>query len=130
MANDTIISELGETIQNDSTIMTMAETIEKVKDTPISEWLPRLVNNYLVPLGIKLVAAILIFIVGRWLVKVIKNSVNRVMERRNTEATLRSFLGSLISVLLNFILIIIIISVLGINTSSLVALLASAGLAE
>lgn len=129
MANDTIISELGETIQNDSTIMTMAETIEKVKDTPISEWLPRLVNNYLVPLGIKLVAAILIFIVGRWLVKVIKNSVNRVMERRNTEATLRSFLGSLISVLLNFILIIIIISVLGINTSSLVALLASAGLA-
>ena len=129
MANDTIISQLGETIQNDSTIMTMAETIEKVKDTPISEWLPRLVNNYLVPLGIKLVAAILIFIVGRWLVKVIKNSVNRVMERRNTEATLRSFLGSLISVLLNFILIIIIISVLGINTSSLVALLASAGLA-
>ena len=129
MANDTIISELGETIQNDSTIMTMAETIEKVKDTPISEWLPRLVNNYLVPLGIKLVAAILIFIVGRWLVKVIKNSMNRVMERRNTEATLRSFLGSLISVLLNFILIIIIISVLGINTSSLVALLASAGLA-
>ena len=129
MANDTIISELGETIQNDSTIMTMAETIEKVKDTPISEWLLRLVNNYLVPLGIKLVAAILIFIVGRWLVKVIKNSVNRVMERRNTEATLRSFLGSLISVLLNFILIIIIISVLGINTSSLVALLASAGLA-
>ena len=91
MANDTIISELGETIQNDSTIMTMAETIEKVKDTPISEWLPRLVNNYLVPLGIKLVAAILIFIVGHWLVKVIKNSVNRVMERRNTEATLRSF---------------------------------------
>ena len=129
MANDTIISELGETMQNDSTIMTMAETIEKVKDTPISEWLPRLVNNYLVPLGIKLVAAILIFIVGRWLVKVIKNSVNRVMERRNTEATLRSFLGGLISVLLNFILIIIIISVLGINTSSLVALLASAGLA-
>ncbi len=129
MANDTIISQLGETIQNDSTIMTMAETIEKVKDTPISEWLPRLVNNYLVPLGIKLVAAIMIFIVGRWLVKVIKNSVNRVMERRNTEATLRSFLGSLISVLLNFILIIIIISVLGINTSSLVALLASAGLA-
>ena len=129
MANDTIISQLGETIQNDSTIMTMTETIEKVKDTPISEWLPRLVNNYLVPLGIKLVAAILIFIVGRWLVKVIKNSVNRVMERRNTEATLRSFLGSLISVLLNFILIIIIVSVLGINTSSLVALLASAGLA-
>ena len=129
MANDTIISELGETIQNDSTIMTMAETIEKVKDTPVSEWLPQLVNKYLVPLGIKLVAAFLIFLLGRWLVKIIKNSIDRLMERRNTEVSLRTFLGSLISVLLNFILIIIIISILGINTSSLVALLASAGLA-
>ncbi|MCQ2321001.1 MAG: mechanosensitive ion channel [Bacteroidales bacterium] len=107
----------------------MAETIEKVKDTPISEWLPKLVDNYLVPLGLKLLVAFLILIVGRWLVKLLKNGLNRIMERRNTDASLRSFLGSLISVLLNFILIIIIISVLGINTSSLVALLASAGLA-
>lgn len=129
MANDTIVSKFSETIQNDSTIMTMAETIEKVKDTPISEWGPNLVNNYLVPLGIKLVVAFLIFFVGRWLVKVIKNSLHRMMERRKTDVSLRSFLDSLISVLLNFILIIIIISVLGINTSSLVALLASAGLA-
>ena len=129
MANDTIVSKFSETIQNDSTIMTMAETIEKVKDTPISEWGPNLVNNYLVPLGIKLVVAFLIFLVGRWLVKVIKNSLHRMMERRKTDVSLRSFLDSLISVLLNFILIIIIISVLGINTSSLVALLASAGLA-
>ena len=129
MANDTIAAQVSETIQNDSTIMSMAETIEKVKDTPVSEWLPKLVNNYLVPLGMKIVAAFLIFFVGRWLIKVIKNSINRVMERRNTDASLRSFLGSLISVLLNFILIITIISVLGINTSSLVALLASAGLA-
>lgn len=129
MANDTIVSQVGETIQNDSTIVAMAETFEKVKDTPISEWLPNLVNNYLVPLGLKLLVAFLILIVGRWLVKVLKNSLNRIMERRNTDASLRTFLGSLVSILSNFILIIIIISVLGINTSSLVALLASAGLA-
>lgn len=129
MANDSITSQVAATIQNDSTIVEMAETIEKVKDTPISEWLPKLVDNYLVPLGLKLLVAFLILIVGRWLVKLLKNGLNRIMERRNTDASLRSFLGSLISVLLNFILIIIIISVLGINTSSLVALLASAGLA-
>lgn len=129
MANDSITSQVAATIQNDSTIVEMAEKIEKVKDTPISEWLPKLVDNYLVPLGLKLLVAFLILIVGRWLVKLLKNGLNRIMERRNTDASLRSFLGSLISVLLNFILIIIIISVLGINTSSLVALLASAGLA-
>lgn len=129
MANDSITSQVAATIQNDSTIVEMAETIEKVKDTPVSEWLPKLVDNYLVPLGLKLLVAFLILIVGRWLVKLLKNGLNRIMERRNTDASLRSFLGSLISVLLNFILIIIIISVLGINTSSLVALLASAGLA-
>ena len=129
MANDSITSQVAATIQNDSTIVEMAETIEKVKDTPISEWLPKLVDNYLVPLGLKLLVAFLILIVGRWLVKLLKNGLNRIMERRNTDASLRSFLGSLISVLLNFILIIIIISVLGINTSSMVALLASAGLA-
>ena len=49
--------------------------------------------------------------------------------KKHGDATLHSFLSNLVAVVLNFILIIIIISILGVNTSSLVALLASAGLA-
>lgn len=48
---------------------------------------------------------------------------------RRGDATLRSFLSNLLSVLLYFVLIIAVIGILGVNTSSLVALLASAGLA-
>ena len=62
-------------------------------------------------------------------VAVLNRGFEKILVKRNTEASLSSFLKSLISVLLNFILIVAIISVLGIDTSSLVALLASAGLA-
>lgn len=129
MANDSVISHIGETVQNDSTLVAMSEMIGKVKDTPVSEWMPLLMNRYVIPLGVKLLVAALVFVLGRWVVKLAKNGIDRLMERRKTEASLRSFMMSLISVTLNFILIIIIVSVLGINTSSLVALLASAGLA-
>lgn len=126
---DTITEQVGETIQNDSTVMALTNTIEKLSTTPVSEWLPELVRQYLVPFGIKLVVAIIVLILGRWLIKLAKRwMANGLMSRRG-DPTLHKFLSNLISVVLNFILIIFIISILGVNTSSLVALLASAGLA-
>lgn len=129
LENDSIAEQVTETIQNDSTIVAMAETLEKVKETPIDVWLPKLVDNYLVPLGIKLVVALAVFLIGRWIIKLIKKAMKRASQRKHADETVGSFLTSLVSVILNFILIIAIISILGINTSSLVALLASAGLA-
>ena len=66
---------------------------------------------------------------GGWIIRLIKRALTKVMARRNTEPSLCSFLMSLVSVLLTFFLILAIVGILGINTSSLVALLASAGLA-
>ena len=129
MANNDIGNEVAQTVQNDSTLVSMQETLTQLKETPVSEWLPRLVNDYVVPFAIKLVVAIIVLISGRWIIKLIKKSIAKAMDRKKTEASLRSFLTSLTSVILNFILIIIIIGILGINTSSLVALLASAGVA-
>ncbi len=129
MANNDIGNEVAQTVQNDSTLVSMQETLTQLKETPVSEWLPRLVNDYVVPFAIKLVVAIIVLIIGRWIIKLIKKSIAKAMDRKKTEASLRSFLTSLTSVILNFILIIIIIGILGINTSSLVALLASAGVA-
>lgn len=127
--NDTITSKVGETIQNDTTVKAMAETFEKLTSTPVSEWLPDFVRQYLVPFGIKLLVALVVLIIGRWLIKLAKKWMANGLMHKYGDATLHSFLSNLMAVILNFILIIIIISILGVNTSSLVALLASAGLA-
>lgn len=82
-----------------------------------------------ISLGSKLLIALLILVVGRWLVKKIQRLACTVMEKRQVEASLYSFVRSLISITLNFILVITIISVLGIETSSFIALFASAGVA-
>lgn len=129
LENDTITEQVAETIQNDSTVMAMTETVKMLKETPVSEWLPQLVKQYLVPFGIKLVVAIIVLIIGRWLIKLAKNWMAKGLLSKHGDPTIHKFLSNLISVILNFILIIFIISILGVNTSSLVALLASAGLA-
>lgn len=127
--NDSLTEQVAETVQNDSTIMAMTQTYEMLRDTPVNVWLPQLVKQYLVPLGIKIMVAILVLIIGRWVIKHIKSWMAKSLIKKNADPTLHSFFSNLISVVLNFVLIVFIISILGINTSSLVALLASAGLA-
>ena len=129
MENDSITTQVTETIQDTSALTTMTESIQKLTTTPVSEWLPDLVKTYLVPLGLKILAAIVVLLLGRWVIKLVKKWMANGLMSRHGDATLHSFLSNLVSVLLYFILIIAIIGILGINTSSLVALLASAGLA-
>lgn len=129
LENDTLTEQVSETVQNDSTVQAMAETLEMLRETPVSEWLPQLVREYLVPLGIKIVVALIVLFIGRWLIKLAKKWMANGLMSKHGDPTLHTFFSNLISVVLNFVLIIFIIGILGINTSSLVALLASAGLA-
>ena len=129
MENDTLVEQVTETVQDTTAVNSMVEGVKKLATTPVSDWLPDLVKDYLVPFGIKLVAAIVVLLLGRWVIKLIKKALTKVMTRRKMDPSLSSFLMSLVSVLLTFFLIMAIIGILGINTSSLVALLASAGLA-
>ena len=129
MENDSIVSEVTGTIQDTTVVNEMAQSIKSIVNTPVSEWMPLLVHDYLIPFGLKLVAAIVVYILGRWVIKLIKKGLSKAMSYRKTDASLNTFLMSLVSVLLTFFLILAIVGILGINTSSLVALLASAGLA-
>ena len=129
MENDTIATEVGETIQDTTALSQMTESFKYLTTTPPSEWLPELVRTYLVPLGLKILAAIIVFLLGRWIIKLIKKWMANGLMSRHGDPTLHSFLSNLVSVVLYFILIISIVGILGIITSSLVALLASAGLA-
>lgn len=82
-----------------------------------------------VSLGSKLLVALVVFIIGRWIIKRIKRIIIRIMQKKEVEASLFSFVKSLVSITLNFIFVIILISILGIETSSFIALFASAGVA-
>lgn len=79
--------------------------------------------------GKSLLLAALILVVGRYAIKFINRLVARVLERKDVEPTVQSFLRSFVNILLVTLLIITVISTLGVNTTSIAALLASAGVA-
>lgn len=82
-----------------------------------------------VSLGSKIITALIVLLIGRWIIRKIKRLTVAIMEKRHVEASLFSFTKSLVEITLNFLLVIILISILGIETSSFIALFASAGVA-
>ncbi|MEI7676026.1 MAG: mechanosensitive ion channel domain-containing protein [Bacteroidales bacterium] len=77
----------------------------------------------------KVLIALVIYFVGRWIIRRTKRICVKIFERREMDLSLRTFLISLINISLTIVLILIIISILGFETSSFVALFASAGVA-
>ena len=82
-----------------------------------------------VKLGGKLVAAVLIYIVGRWLIRKADGLLNRIFEKRGLDPSLNSFIRSILRIVVWVFLVMIIVGVLGIRTTSFLAILASAGFA-
>ena len=79
--------------------------------------------------GFKLFIAILVFYIGRFIIRKIYKLVLKTMTARRVDASLTTFVLSLINVTLYFILTITVIGILGIETSSFIAIFASAGVA-
>lgn len=79
--------------------------------------------------GIKFLAAIAIFIVGRWVAKGVTRFIERVMKKKDVDKTLVSFVGNLSYVALLAFVIIAALNQLGIQTASFIAVLGAAGLA-
>lgn len=77
----------------------------------------------------KIITALIVLIIGLWIVKMIVGGFRRASGRSNMDESLQKFLGSLISMGLKVVLIISVISMLGIETTSFVAVLGAAGLA-
>ncbi len=83
----------------------------------------------IVGVGIKLLMAITIFIVGFWLSKFLVKTVKRLMNKANLDAGLISFMGSMINIILKILVIITAITQVGVQMTSFVAILGAAGLA-
>jgi small conductance mechanosensitive channel len=77
----------------------------------------------------KLLAAILIWIVGSWIIKQIIKGLKRAFKKRDYDVSLEKFLTDLISWALKILLIVVVLSTVGIETTSFAAILAAAGLA-
>lgn len=79
--------------------------------------------------GPKLIGAILIFIIGSWFIKLILKSISRIMDKASYEESLKKFLRNLLKWTLKILLFLVVLSVVGIETTSFAAILAAAGLA-
>ena len=79
--------------------------------------------------GFRVIAALLIFFIGRWVAKVLTRTIRRLMQSRQLDAALVSFVSSLLYALLLIFVILAAVAKLGIQTTSLVAVLGAAGLA-
>ncbi len=79
--------------------------------------------------GKHILLAIIVYVVGRVLIKFLNRLVDKMLSRRQIDSGVKSFLGSMVNILLTVLLVISVIGALGINTTSFAALLASAGVA-
>lgn len=111
----------------DSTKATLEQFASKLATDPNTA-LQNLVQD-IISFGLKVLAAILIYIAGAWLIKRVRKLIGSWFVRRSTDKTLSSFVMSLVSITLTVVLIIVTISTLGVNTTSLAALLAAGGMA-
>ncbi len=97
---------------------------------PVGESVLRtFLNEYVLTWGVNILFALVIFFVGKWLAKQVTNLAVRVMNVRQMDVMLVKFFSSILQALLLLIVIVAALSRLGIDTTSLVALVGAAGLA-
>ena len=103
------------------------QMIEHAKSDPHGFW--STVGDTVLHFGIKVLIALVIYLIGIWLIRIVKKGLKRVFDRKNTEPTIASFITSFVSISMTVLLIVVTVSTLGVNTTSLAALLAAGGMA-
>lgn len=93
------------------------ETITTTGSAYVTEW------------GMKLIAAIAVWIIGGFIIGALKNAFSKMLDKGKTDESLKPFLKSIVGVLLKVLLVITVMSTLGIEMTSFIAILGAAGLA-
>lgn len=106
----------------------LAAVAEKISTTPVDVLLSDLLDKA-VSFGLKVLAALLLYVVGAWIIRKVKRVVKNIFDRRETDPAIASFVQSILSIAMTIMLIIITVGVLGVDTTSLAALLAGGGMA-
>ena len=85
--------------------------------------------NLIIEFGPKVIAAILIWIIGSWIIKMVIKGIRKAMDKANYDESLKKFLLNLISWGFKIVLILVVLGTVGVETTSFAAVLAAAGLA-
>ena len=129
--NDSLVTTVADTLSEAAQAANVLAT-EGLSKSQYDEALQILVKEgteLAISFAVKIVVAILVFTIGKWIIGKINKGIAKLLEKKNVEPSLASFVKSLTKVVLMFILIIAIVGILGLETSSFVALFASAGVA-
>ena len=126
MTRDSVTQTLKDSLSN----MNLAEIKDVVtgENTLLKDGLKTL-TDLTVSFIPKLLIAILVLWIGLKLTKLLKKSIMKLLEKRNAEPSLKSFLASLVDVLLKVMLVIMVMDIIGIKATSFIAVLGAAGLA-
>jgi small conductance mechanosensitive channel len=87
------------------------------------------INQIALEYGPKIISAIAVWIIGGWVIKAVTNRFNKMLEKRETDESLKPYMKSLVGSLLKILLIITVLSMLGVEMTSFIAILGAAGLA-
>lgn len=85
--------------------------------------------GFAIEYGVKIISALAVLLIGLWIIKLLNSGIKKMMEKRTIDITLQPFLRSLISTLLKVLLAITVMSMVGIEMTSFIAILGAAGLA-
>jgi len=106
----------------------LANAVDRISNLDLNELLQGLLSDAMWIL-VKLLIALAIYLVGRWIVQRILKLLDGALERRRVDLSLRSFMRNTVRVVFSLILILIVVQTLGINVTSLVAVFSAATLA-
>ena len=106
----------------------LAQTVDKIMHLDYQEVLSGLLSQ-LVWVGLKLLLALAIYFVGRWIVRRVVRLLDITFEKRHVDTSLRSFLRNLVRVVCSWVLLMVVVQTLGVNVTSLIALFSAATLA-
>lgn len=107
---------------------TLAQGWDLLKGLSFNDAITKIANSF-VDFAFKLLIAVVVFYVGRFIIRKLNHFLHSIFIRKNVDASLSTFILSFTQILLYFILLVTIIGILGIETSSFLALFASAGVA-
>ncbi len=109
-------------------VFNLVETVKQVGQEDV-KYLISALGKEAIHFAGNILIAIIIYYVGRWLLRRLIAMIDIAFDRRDVEISVRSFARSMVKVIFYIVLALIIVQIMGVNTTSLVAMLASAGLA-
>jgi len=111
--------------QESSIITESLENLQKVDKNVVQEFLEDLVPDVL-NFSVQVVLAVLLYLIGKRLISFLRKFLRKSLERRNVDIEVRQFLDSVGKYSLYFVLWLMILTLFGITTASVIALLGSA----